>query len=446
MPLDPRILGVPSNDFVSEPAPQQGGGSKITDILAQLAPVIAATMAGRSAGPQGVTAVLGSEAKHLQQQREDAIRQEQIDYTHGEVERRRREAAAQQRQAHTEKAAEFKLRAVQELSKIEDPKQWTATAQQLDQAYQEMFGGQEGDIKNNATYSDANRLKKDQAEALTLKDKLEKQYGQAQIWDANPTVTFKGETMKFRDLVALAGLQAGDLAPQASDPETKTAGSFDAQFNDDLKVEEEKKGRKLTAAERSALRLSSKKKYDAANDQAKTPPRERFSVQTYTKPDGTTGFLRVNLDTGDASSVTIPDGGGAGRPTDTQALTSGYYNRSTASDATARTFEAQLEGLGAQLDVKLPNLLRSEAGQRYRQAKDEFINAALRRESGAAIQPSEYERFDKIYFVQPGDTAATIRQKQQARARVVAGFKTAAGNLAGAGDPKASAVKKLNER
>jgi hypothetical protein len=39
-----------------------------------------------------------------------------------------------------------------------------------------------------------------------------------------------------------------------------------------------------------------------------------------------------------------------------------------------------------------------------------------------------------IYFVQPGDTAATIKQKQQARQRVITGFRQAAGNL-GKGDP-----------
>ena len=99
-------------------------------------------------------------------------------------------------------------------------------------------------------------------------------------------------------------------------------------------------------------------------------------------------------------------------------------------------FEAKLQSLGPQAGVQLPTLLQSEAGQLYSQGRDEFINAALRRESGAAIQPSEYERFDKIYFVMPGDTPATITQKQGARKRVVDGFRMTAGNIGRSSSPK----------
>lgn len=51
----------------------------------------------------------------------------------------------------------------------------------------------------------------------------------------------------------------------------------------------------------------------------------------------------------------------------------------------------------------------------YDQAKGNFINALLRRESGAAIADSEFERADKQYFPQPGDTDAVIAQKRQNR-------------------------------
>lgn len=177
--------------------------------------------------------------------------------------------------------------------------------------------------------------------------------------------------------------------------------------------------------------------------------RDRFNVQQVTNPDGTTGLMRVNMDTGEATPVDL-GGAASGRASDTQRLSGAYLDRTKGADQLAKGFEQELGTLGPQLDVQLPNLLKSEKGQLYRQSKDEFINAALRRESGAAIQPSEYERYDKIYFVQPGDTAATIRQKQTARERVIAGFKVSAGNLSGqpAGpapaQPPRAAARKYN--
>jgi hypothetical protein len=169
-----------------------------------------------------------------------------------------------------------------------------------------------------------------------------------------------------------------------------------------------------------------------ADDRPSAGPRDRFSVQPVTLPDGKTGLIRVNLDTGAVEPVQMPTGvAGAGRSSDTEALSKAYYDRTTASDALINGIEKQLVGLGSQLDVYLPNLMKSRQGRAYKQAQDEFINAALRKESGAAIQQSEYDRYSKIYFVQPGDDDATIRQKQAARQRVIDGFKVTAGNLGG---------------
>jgi hypothetical protein len=39
--------------------------------------------------------------------------------------------------------------------------------------------------------------------------------------------------------------------------------------------------------------------------------------------------------------------------------------------------------------------------QSQKQAEQNFINAILRKESGAAISPSEYKNAEKQYFPQP---------------------------------------------
>lgn len=59
--------------------------------------------------------------------------------------------------------------------------------------------------------------------------------------------------------------------------------------------------------------------------------------------------------------------------------------------------------------------------------KRSFINALLRRESGAAIQPSEFASYDKEYFPQPGDPQQTIDDKRKHRAEVLTGLAREAG-------------------
>lgn len=49
--------------------------------------------------------------------------------------------------------------------------------------------------------------------------------------------------------------------------------------------------------------------------------------------------------------------------------------------------------------------------QRFNQAKSNFINSQLRKESGAAIGKDEYAAADRQYFPQPGDSPEVISQK-----------------------------------
>jgi len=61
------------------------------------------------------------------------------------------------------------------------------------------------------------------------------------------------------------------------------------------------------------------------------------------------------------------------------------------------------------------NYLVSNERQKLEQAKRDFITAQLRRESGAAISPSEFENADKQYFPVPGDKPDAIKQKEAYR-------------------------------
>ena len=65
----------------------------------------------------------------------------------------------------------------------------------------------------------------------------------------------------------------------------------------------------------------------------------------------------------------------------------------------------------------LPSVLGgpSSGQQEYDQAKQNFITAVLRKESGAAIGANEFRTEDEKYFPQAGDTAQVLKQKQDAR-------------------------------
>jgi len=66
-------------------------------------------------------------------------------------------------------------------------------------------------------------------------------------------------------------------------------------------------------------------------------------------------------------------------------------------------------------DQNVPYMFKSDEYKQIEQAQRDFINATLRRESGAAIAPSEFENAQLQYFPQPGDTPEVVKQKQKNR-------------------------------
>jgi hypothetical protein len=83
------------------------------------------------------------------------------------------------------------------------------------------------------------------------------------------------------------------------------------------------------------------------------------------------------------------------------------------------------EGLGK----ILPSVLggTNAAQQQVNQAKSNFVTAVLRKESGASISDAEFEREDKKYFPQVGDSEKTIKQKADARKLAIKAMEIQAG-------------------
>jgi hypothetical protein len=103
---------------------------------------------------------------------------------------------------------------------------------------------------------------------------------------------------------------------------------------------------------------------------------------------------------------------------------------------TVATYAARMEQAEQTFDAiptinawnnNVPNWAQTAKGQQFDQATRNFINATLRRESGAAISSSEFENAYEQYIPQPGDKAEKLKLKAQNRAIVRESFKSAAG-------------------
>jgi len=73
------------------------------------------------------------------------------------------------------------------------------------------------------------------------------------------------------------------------------------------------------------------------------------------------------------------------------------------------------------------NYTTSPQWKQFDQARRNFINAQLRRESGAAISQSEFDNANAQYFPVPNDPPEVLQQKAQNRAQAIANMQRAAG-------------------
>lgn len=148
-------------------------------------------------------------------------------------------------------------------------------------------------------------------------------------------------------------------------------------------------------------------------------------------PDGRAAPLNTGID----AAAGNPFGGG--KFNETQGKAAGFTDRMLQSEAVLRGSYPNngAEGPPRALDVvgadntqysisKLPDALggeyaktklHSEDYKKYEQAKRDFVNAQLRRESGAAISQSEFDSANKQYFPMPNDPPEVMEQKRANR-------------------------------
>jgi len=143
----------------------------------------------------------------------------------------------------------------------------------------------------------------------------------------------------------------------------------------------------------------------------------RSGMQLTTNPDGT---------------VTLTEGVANNMPklTESEGRNSGFYGRGVESQKTLNDLESEGKSLWNKTAGSIPvvgNYALTEDGQKYDQARRNFINAVLRRESGAVISPEEFANAEKQYFPQPGDGKDVIAQKRLNRDTTIQGLKISSG-------------------
>ena len=90
-------------------------------------------------------------------------------------------------------------------------------------------------------------------------------------------------------------------------------------------------------------------------------------------------------------------------------------------------FETTSESAETLVDRAIPDSRKSDSRRQFNQAENNFINAQLRRESGAAIADDEYTRARATYIPVKRDDAVTLANKARARAVVIQGLTNEAG-------------------
>jgi hypothetical protein len=225
---------------------------------------------------------------------------------------------------------------------------------------------------------------------------------------------------KFTPASIKAAMQSND--PSLLEPETKPASLPSAIEEYNWAVENQ--GYKGTLAEWQKQKAMNVNIPSPETYGALTPVVDPTSGQvTYVRPGSRGSIQKVE-------GYTPPPKA----PTQEQVVAGTYANKIQDAEDVLGKFGAKspstVPSVKEQFKADIPfvgNQLVKQDTQSYKVAERAFIEAWLRKTSGAVISPSEFEQARKQYIPQPGDTNQVIEQKRQARQRVLQGMVKGAG-------------------
>jgi hypothetical protein len=137
-------------------------------------------------------------------------------------------------------------------------------------------------------------------------------------------------------------------------------------------------------------------------------------TETVFGPDG-----QPILQRGPASGVRFTEGQGKDNVYSTRAE-GALAKLEPVADALASRAESILQSV----PLGIGRELQTDEFQVARQAGDEFLQAILRKDTGAAITADEQQLYGVTYLPQPGDGPAVLQTKREARARALAALQS----------------------
>ena len=195
-----------------------------------------------------------------------------------------------------------------------------------------------------------------------------------------------------------------DLTPDQRNFSEAQKGGFPGSFNDFLQQKTQRQGQSVTVEDENGNKRTLF--YDPQSNSLKTP--QQMGAPAPAAPTNPYSLGKVTEDQGKAA---------------------GFATRMANSHGLINELEHVGTGAIEQGLSKVPggNYLLSAGKQRLIQAQSDFINAILRRESGAAIGKDEFANYGRQYFPVPGDTPENIEQKRQSRETAIEGTMGSAG-------------------
>ena len=202
----------------------------------------------------------------------------------------------------------------------------------------------------------------------------------------------------------------------------------------------------MTAAQQATLRIQQQA---AARAERALQLQEKAAVEkpTYMTREGPTGTKDiVRIEPSGRSTIVNPEG--VSNESANPFMTGGAMNESQSKDAlySQRMIDAEqtlrdpkvveaatsskqraTSALADKVPFGLARGVVSNEFQKFDQAQRNFINATLRRESGAVISDAEFENARRQYFPEPGDTPDRLAQKQKNRQTAIEGIGAGAG-------------------
>lgn len=110
-----------------------------------------------------------------------------------------------------------------------------------------------------------------------------------------------------------------------------------------------------------------------------------------------------------------------------QRMAAAFAQRTTEAGDTITELGSEFTGVLSRGAGLVPRGAQSDERQKFDQAVKNFVNATLRRESGAAIADSEFENANVQYIPQPGDGEEVLKQKQRNRETISTALELEAG-------------------